>query len=47
MKNNRIFRAWKDLDELEAGMYWQPDQIDVWLALVSGIILGLVVAFQF
>ena len=46
MKNNRIFKAWRAIDST-AGTYWQPDQADVWLALVSGIILGLVVAFQF
>lgn len=41
MKNNRIFQAWKALDNLEARHKWQPDQIDVWLALVSGVSIGL------
>lgn len=40
MKNNRIFRAWNSLDKLEANTYWQPDQIDVWLALLAGVCIG-------
>ena len=39
MKNNRIFQAWKSLDE-QSSYRWQPDQIDVWLALVSGVCIG-------
>ncbi len=39
MKNNRIFRAWRALDE-QSNQRWQPDQIDVWLALVSGVCIG-------
>lgn len=46
MKQTKIFHAWKQLDS-QAGTYWKPDQADVWLAFVSGIVLGLVVAFQF
>ena len=40
MKNNRIFQAWKVLDNLEAQYKWQPDQIDVWLALLAGVCIG-------
>ncbi len=42
MKNNRIFQAWKALDNLEAQYKWQPDQIDVWLALLAGVFIGAV-----
>lgn len=40
MKNNRIFQAWRALDE-QSNYRWQPDQIDVWLALVSGVCIGV------
>ena len=39
MKNTKLFRAWKQLDSA-ANTYWQPDQIDVWIALVSGVCIG-------
>ena len=39
MKNTKVFRAWCALDE-QSNRRWQPDQIDVWLALIAGVFIG-------